>query len=61
MIEVIVKMNADRIKVKGGEYVQDLVRCKDCKHWRYGKAHCALHDMGMWADSFCNFGERKDQ
>lgn len=28
--EVIVKMTTDHIKVKGGEYVQDLVRCQDC-------------------------------
>lgn len=32
MGEVIVKMTGDRIKVKGGEYVRDLVRCKECKH-----------------------------
>ena len=31
MSEVIVKMNADRIKVKGGEYVQDLVEAKPIK------------------------------
>ena len=31
MSEVIVKLNSDHIKVKGGQYVQDLVRCKDCK------------------------------
>ena len=61
MSEVIAKLTSDRIKVKGGEYVQDLVRCEDCKHWQYGKDHCALHDMGMWADCFCSLGVRKDQ
>ena len=61
MSEVIVKLNADHIKVKGGEYVRDIVRCRDCKHWQYGKDHCALHDMGMWVEDFCSFGERKDR
>lgn len=32
MKEVIIKLTSDHIKVKGGEYVRDLVRCKDCKH-----------------------------
>ena len=33
MSEIIVKLTSDHIKVKGGEYVQDLVRCKECKWW----------------------------
>ena len=41
------------------EKVQELVRCKDCKHWSYGKDLCNLHDMGMVADDFCSYGERK--
>lgn len=32
MSEIIVKLTDSRIKLKGGEYVRDLVRCKDCKH-----------------------------
>ena len=28
--EIIVKMDR-HLKIKGGSYVQDLVRCKDCK------------------------------
>ena len=31
MSEIIVKLTSDHIKVNGGEYVQDLVRCKECK------------------------------
>ena len=31
MPEIIVKMG-DHIKLKGGEYVRDLVRCRDCKY-----------------------------
>ena len=37
MKEVIVKLTSDRIKIKGGEYVQDLVRCKDCN--KHGTMH----------------------
>ena len=29
MSEVIVKLTSDHIKVKGAEYVQDLVRCAE--------------------------------
>lgn len=32
MKEVIIRLNSDHIKVKGAEYVRDLVRCKECKH-----------------------------
>ena len=42
MSEMIVKTNSDRIKVKGGEYVQDLVRCDDC-YW--GKNRCVIHKI----------------
>ena len=60
MTEIIVryKDGNDHMAVRGGEYVQDLVRCKDCKHWQYGKDHCTLHDMGMLAEDFCSYGER---
>lgn len=44
-------------KIKG----IDLVRCKDCKHWSYGKDICNLHDMGMVADDFCSYGEVRDE
>lgn len=40
---------------------QELVRCKDCKHWSYGKDICTLHDMGMMADDFCSYGEVRDE
>ena len=36
----------------------DIVRCKECRHWAYGKDLCTLHDMGMMADDFCSYGER---
>lgn len=39
----------------------DLIRCKDCKHWSYGKDICNLHDMGMVADDFCSYGEREGE
>ena len=38
-----------------------IVRCKDCKHWSYGKDLCTLHDMGMVADDFCSYGEKRDE
>lgn len=56
MSEVIVKLTADHIKIKGGEYVQDLVRCDKCKFW----LECE-YPMAAGNDGFCSYGERKDQ
>ena len=33
MSEIIVRLKDDRIKIVGGEYVKDLIRCKDCVFW----------------------------
>ena len=64
--EVIVKLTSDRIKVKGGEYVQDLVRCKECKHWSDGVAGCTDHvkccKIGFYMvgeNGYCVYGERR--
>lgn len=40
---------------------QELVKCKECKHWSYGKDLCTLHDMGMLANDFCSYGEARDE
>ncbi len=61
MSEVVVKLTDRHIKVKGGEYVQDIVRCKECRHWTYGKDLCTLHDMGMMADDYCSYGEKNNE
>ena len=36
-------------------YVADLVRCKECKHWRnkYGDSACMLMDAWIDGDGFC--------
>ena len=39
----------------------DIVRCKSCRHWAYGKDLCTLHDMGMMSDDFCSYGEKSDE
>ena len=54
MREVIVKLTSDHIKVKGGEYVRDLVRCKDCK-WN---SECRMLDDD---NGFCSDGEVRDE
>lgn len=59
MGEVIVKMTGDRIKVKGGEYVRDLVRCKECKHSPKNTKEIPLHD-GCYTfnpNDYCSYGE----
>lgn len=51
--------------------IAEVVRCKDCKHWKYvedGLGDCTnprFHlpghaDPTMEHDGFCSFGERKD-
>ena len=59
MAEIIVKLTGDHIKVKGGEYVQDLVRCKECKYY-LGLAECEIVTECMGTDGFCSYGERKE-
>ena len=65
MSEVIVRLKDRHIKVKGGEYVQEIVRCQECKYWdneddaqRCSYAHNGLH----WAkpNDFCSYGERSE-
>lgn len=53
MKEVIVRMTTDHIKVKDGEYVQDLVRCKDCRK----KKTCIIHEGFCNDNAFCSYGE----
>ena len=64
MKEVIVRLTSDHIKVKGAEYVQDFVRCQDCKHWDNtdNAERCSHEYGGMWAkpDDFCSYGERRE-
>ena len=49
----------------------EVVRCKDCKHWKFidslnphweCQIFCGLHDCGYLtgADDFCSYGERRD-
>lgn len=62
MSEIIVKLNGKHIKIKGGDYVQDLVRCKECI-WRdtdnQGEDYCTyakgLADINE--SSFCSWGK----
>ena len=66
MREIIVKMTTDHIKVKNGEYIQDLVRCQDCIHGEYREDfndyECHYSGCGPVndADFFCADGERRE-
>ena len=65
MSEIIVKLTGSRIKLKGGVYVRDLVRCKDCEHGQsynmFGSRYCLKHnDVAVRDNDFCSYGERKD-
>ena len=62
MKEVIIRLNSDHIKVKGGEYVQDFVRCQDCKHWVYNFNGCSRNPCTepWYATDGCTYGERRE-
>ena len=64
MKEVIVRLTSDHIKVKGGEYVQDLVRCKECRHWEMRnspRGWCVVHQGYVSPQYFCADGEVRDE
>lgn len=56
MKEAIIKLTSDRIKVKGGEYVQDLVRCRECRHRE--EYPCKVYHDDDW---YCADGEREGE
>ena len=63
MKEVIVKLTSDHIKVKNGEYVQDFIRCQDCKHWVYNFNGCKRNPCTepWYATDGCTYGERESE
>lgn len=64
MSEMIVKLNADHVKLKDCEYVQDLVRCeeceyaKDCDRWLYLRMNGIAQRVAKI--DFCSYGVRKE-
>ena len=72
MKEIIIRLNSDHIKVKGGEYVQDFVRCKECKWWLDNLnedntdedyIECPFDGTRRIPkpDDFCSYGEREGE
>ena len=59
--EIIVKMDK-HLKLKGGTYVRDLIRCEDCKWYvpvnNSGHGFCGdIHGRTVYPDGFCDEGE----
>ena len=68
MREIIVRYNDgnDYMAVRGGEYVRDLVRCRDCKYLEvHGKTTmhywCDQWEHYTDEDSFCANSEVRDE
>ena len=46
--------------------VEEVVRCKDCKHYEFEKfnkedwGYCWFNDTHFEANGFCTYGERRD-
>ena len=60
MNEVVVRLTGDRIKVKGGEYVRDLVRCGECKWAEVCSQNVAMREPYDIYEKieYCSYGER---
>lgn len=66
MSEIIVRLKDNRIKITGGEYVKDLIRCRDCDFWEKQEdslqGRCSLtgsYPTGSW---YCaNAKEKEDE
>ena len=61
--EIIVKMDK-HLKLKGGTYVRDLVRCEKCKWYvpvnNSGHGFCGdIHGRTVYPDGFCDEGEEE--
>ena len=59
--EIIVKMDK-HLKLKGGTYVRDLIRCENCKWFvpinNSGHGFCGdIHGRTVYPDGFCDEGE----
>ena len=59
--EVIMRLTSDHIKVKGGEYVRDLVRCSECDVAHICNMAPKLIAEAEGEDGFCSFGEVRDE
>jgi len=66
---IIVEMKGDHIQIKGGEYVQDLVPCEECRECvekgtydcpsGYGYLYCRRKKSVVNEDDYCSWGERE--
>ena len=59
--EIIVKMDK-HIKLKGGSYVRDLIRCKDSKYFipvNNAPSECASTGLDVMADDYCSYAEER--
>lgn len=66
VIEHIVRITTDGEETKA-EVVGEIVRCKDCKHWRRIIAHGMRGTCDQWCTlnvtmecNYCSKGERKE-
>ena len=62
-IEMIYKMTFGKSGANL-ERVGELIRCKDCKHWKHSTIrpnYCDVWDWCNRADDFCSFAERKTE
>jgi hypothetical protein len=60
--EMIVKMHTDYAKIKGCEYIRDLIRCEDCKYFipvNNAPSECASTGLDVMADDYCSYAEER--
>ena len=47
-----------------GEIIQELIRCKDCKHWACDDSESYCDELGIFntdMNSYCSYAKRKEE
>jgi hypothetical protein len=60
--QTVRNMTSLREVIKWLPAVSEIIRCKDCIHWKHSdvrKNYCEVFDWMNTADDFCSFAERR--
>ena len=60
MKEIIIKLTDDHIKIKGGEYVRDLVWCDECTNNDPENGN-PCHILELFHVDWCSYGTREKE
>lgn len=61
---IVVPIVDEKGNIKGYKTVEELVRCKDCKHYvsdRGAIMYCEHTDVPTNTSDYCSYGERREE